>query len=205
MKATRFWMATLLLLGSVILSAPSDVLAQSGMGTIDGTLMDNHARPVSGIVARAIDVLDPTRVYTATSDASGVFQIASVPAGSYQVAPITANTPWLIKDATPMVDVKAGGITRVNLVLVRMGQDYAAAPLPSGGGTGTMGMVALAAGLGAAGLGVVNAIQISDLDDCGDDCAALQDQIDDLTREFQAFREDFDEFRRQVASEFQRR
>jgi hypothetical protein len=197
MRKTRFTIITLLLVGGLALGTAPSLYAQSGMGTIQGTLVDGGGRPVTGITVQAIDVLDPTRAFAASSDAAGVFTIANVPVGTYQVAPRTANTPWIVKDTSPLVDVKSGIKAGPRIVLVRM---HELSPSQGGGGgeNDSWKMVTMASALAAAGLGVINAVQIgstnNDIDDLQGDVTQLSRTFRDHNDDFQAFLDDFHDF-----------
>ena len=196
MRNTRVAIITLLLVGGIALGTAPSLQAQTGMGTIQGNLIDADGRPVTGVTVQAIDVLDPARSFAATTDAAGVFTISNVPVGTYQIAPRTANTPWIVKDTSPLVDVESGGTASARITLVRM---HELSPSSGGGGGGeSWKMVTMASALAAAGLGVINAIQIgstnNDVEDLQGDLIQLNRTFQDHNEDFQAFLDDFHDF-----------
>ena len=99
--------AALFLITAATVFMPLDGWAQEGFGSIRGTVVDADANPVAGISVRAVDALDPTKYHSSVTDSAGAFRISRVPVGTYHVFPRTARTQWIIKDATPLVDVMA--------------------------------------------------------------------------------------------------
>jgi hypothetical protein len=155
MARKRMGISTLLFCAVTLLAATAGWT--QGFGNISGTVVDANQVAVSAMSVRAVDAIDPTRIYTAVTTTTGQFTLDSVPVGTYHVFPRTAGTTWVIKDATPIVDVVADQTADVSIGLVKM---HELAPdsdggfdMENGGGGSDNTLMMVATGLAAVGAG----------------------------------------------------
>jgi hypothetical protein len=194
MATNRSRSAKLLLLGALALCLPGRARAQA-VGSISGVVTDSQGSPVSGITIRAVDALDPNKYFSAVSDEAGNFTVSRVPVGSYNVIPRTAGTNWMLKDALPLIDVRASQPTNVGITLIEMRESapaygrYVTGQQTLGANTVQMGYLALAGVAAAAS--IANIFQINDLED---DIDGINNRLDLHDDEFRLFVDDFQSF-----------
>lgn len=190
-KLARVLVSTLLVAGT---SVPRVVLAADGTGTVVGTVMDGNHHAVSSMIVKATDVVDPSKIYTATSDGDGHFVIDSMPTGSYLVSADTVNTSWIQKDDSPIVEVSGSARPNVNLILVKTSELMPNAIGDSGGHNGmhvaTIGIAALAAAAGITAVVNTNNLQ--------DDNDKLSAENAELARQLQLTKDQLTEQERQL-------
>jgi hypothetical protein len=182
-KLARVLVSTLLVAGAV---SPA-VRAAEGTGTVVGTVIDAGRKPLSSIGVRATDVVDPSRVFTTSSDKDGRFTINNVPTGSYLISADTVNTTWIQKDDSPIVEVSGTARPNVVLALVRTTELQPNAIGDGNGGVSGIQMATLAvATLATVGV-IVTAVDVNNLEDDNDRLSrenlALQRQLQDTLQQ----------------------
>lgn len=103
---------TLALLGFGLMAMPSDVSAQAG-GGIRGTVTDAAGAVVPGATVTAKNVATGVETKRQTTD-SGLYVIAPLPVGTYQVTVSITGFQTLVQDGVP---VDAVGVTSLDLAV----------------------------------------------------------------------------------------
>ena len=111
-QRARFLVAVLVAAVSLLVNAPRSV-AQTVAGRIVGTIRDSQAAVIPNASVSAKN-LETGAERTTLSDASGGFNITSIPAGSYEV---TASAPGFQKEVRSGVTLTVGAALRVDFTL----------------------------------------------------------------------------------------
>src|SRR6266404_1294034 len=111
-QRARFLVAVLVAAVSLLVNAPRSV-AQTVAGRIVGTIRDSQAAVIPSASVSAKN-LETGAERTTLSDASGGFNITSIPAGSYEV---TASAPGFQKEVRSGVTLTVGASQRVDFTL----------------------------------------------------------------------------------------
>src|SRR5436853_4454665 len=111
-QKVRFLVAVLVAAVSVFVSAPQSI-AQTVTGRILGTIRDSQGAVIPNASVSAKN-LESGAERTILSDASGGFNITSIPAGSYEV---TASAPGFQKEVRSGVTLTVGAALRVDFTL----------------------------------------------------------------------------------------
>src|SRR5437660_1777258 len=111
-QRARLWVAVLAAAVSLLANAPRSV-AQTVAGRIVGTIRDSQGAVIPNASVSAKN-LETGAERTMLSDASGGFNITSIPAGSYEV---TASAPGFQKGVRSGVTLTVGAALRVDFTL----------------------------------------------------------------------------------------
>src|SRR3989442_7016491 len=111
-QRARFLVAVLVAAVALLVNAPRSV-AQTVAGRIVGTIRDSQAAVIPNASVSAKN-LETGAERTTLSDASGGFNITSIPAGSYEV---TASAPGFQKEVRSGVTLTVGAALRVDFTL----------------------------------------------------------------------------------------
>jgi protocatechuate 3,4-dioxygenase beta subunit len=103
----------LFVISFVLLGASFAAQARVPIGTIAGTVLDSHDKPVPG-AAVTIQTSDGSQPYAAHTDSTGHFQIDRIETGQYD---LRASHSGLISDWTKRIMVHANKTTSVTLRL----------------------------------------------------------------------------------------
>ena len=110
MRMTRY---VPLVLACLFLVAPAVAAAQETRGSIEGVIKDNTGGVLPGVTVNAKQ-LATNSIFTAVTDAIGVFRFPALTPGAYSV---TATLQGFKPETLDKVEIILGQIHRVNLIL----------------------------------------------------------------------------------------